>query len=255
MNIIVIVRHIPDLVEELEIADNGRGLNRDFLKFVINEFDDQALEQGLLLKEKAGGTLTALALDAPDIDQTLFTCLAKGADKAIKLTGDFAEGVSSHGAARIFSDALKSMPYDLILTGVQSAEDLDGQLAPLLATYLDIPHVSVVTGAEVSGQTATVRQEYAGGVMAEFEVDLPAVLGIQAASKPPRYAPISRVRAIMKEKKLDVRDAAGADGAGLTVLRMAKPQSATHAEMIEGDSDVVAGRILALISERGLLKK
>ncbi len=255
MNIIVIVRHIPDLVEELEIADSGRGLNRDFLKFVVNEFDDQALEQGLLLKEKAGGALTALALDAPDIDQTLFTCLAKGADSAIKLTGDFAEGVSSHGAAHIFADALKSMPHDLIVTGVQSAEDLDGQLAPLLATYLGMPHVSVVTGVEITGQTATVRQEYAGGVMAEFEVDLPAVLGIQAATQPPRYAPVSRVRAIMKEKKLDTRDASSADGAGLTVLSMAKPQSAAHAEMLEGDGDSVAARILAVIAERGLLKK
>jgi electron transfer flavoprotein beta subunit len=255
MNIIVIVRHIPDLVEELEIAEDGQGLNRDFLKFVINEFDDQALEQGLLLKEKAGGTLTALALDAPDIDQTLFTCLAKGADKAVKLTGDFAEGVSSHGAARMFADALKSIPYDLIVTGVQSAEDLDGQLAPLLATYLGVPHVSVVTGVEMIGKTATIRQEYSGGMMAEFEVDLPAVLGIQAAAQPPRYAPVSRVRAIMKEKKLDTRDTARADGAGLTILGMAKPVSATHAEMIEGDSDVVAKRILALISERGLLKK
>jgi electron transfer flavoprotein beta subunit len=255
MNIIVIVRHVPDLVEELEIAENGLGLSRDFLKFVVNEFDDQALEQGLLLKEKAGGTLTALALDAPDIDQTLYTCLAKGADMAIKLTGDFAEGVRSHGAARIFADALKSIPYDLIVTGVQSAEDLDGQLAPLLATHLGVPHVSVVTGVEVSGAAATVRQEYTGGLMAEFEVDLPAVLGIQAAAQPPRYAPVSRVRAIMKEKKLDTRDAASADGAGLTILRMAKPQSAAHAEMFEGDSEAVAERILAIISERGLLKK
>lgn len=255
MNIIVIVRHVPDLVEELDIAEDGKGLNREFLKFVINEFDDQALEQGLLLKEQAGGTLTAIALDAPDIDQTLFTCLAKGADKAVKLTGDFEGGLSSHGAARMLAGTLRSMPYALVLTGVQTAEDLDGQLAPLLATYLDIPHVSVVTGVQIADQTATVRQEYAGGVMAEFEVALPAVLGIQAAPQPPRYAPISRVRAIMKERKLEVLDTALADGAGLTILGMSKPQSASHAEMIEGLPDEIVERIIGILAERGLLKK
>ena len=255
MNIIVIVKHVPDLVEELEIAGDGKGLNRDLLKFVINEFDDQALEQGLLLKEKVGGTLTAIALDAPDIDQTLFTCLAKGADRAIKLNGDFANGVSSHSAARMLADALKTMPHDLILTGVQSAEDLDGQLAPLLATYLDEPHVSVVTGVEVNGNAATVRQEYAGGVVAEFEVVVPAVLGIQAAPQPPRYAPISRVRAIMKEKKLGKMDATLSDSTGLTVLQMSKPQSSSHAQMIEGDTDTIVERIVGIIAERGLMKK
>ncbi len=255
MQIIVCVKHVPDLVEELEIADDGKGLSRDFLKFVVNEFDDQALEQGLLLKEQTGGTLTAIAFDAPDIDQTLFTCLAKGADKAIKLSGDFEGGLSSHGAAHALASALQSIPHDLILTGVQSAEDLDGQLAPLLATYLGEPHISVVTGVELHGKTARVRQEYAGGVTGEFEVDLPAVLGVQAAPQPPRYAPVSRVRAMMKEKKLEQMAASPGDGAALSVLQMSKPQSAAHAEMLEGDADAVAERLVSIISERGLLRK
>src|SRR5574337_1391150 len=99
MDIVVCMRHIPDLVEELEIAADGKSLNRDFLKFVVNEFDDQALEQGLLLKEKNGGSLTVIALDAPDIDQTLYTCLAKGADRALKLAGAFDGWVSKIGRA------------------------------------------------------------------------------------------------------------------------------------------------------------
>ena len=255
MNIVVCMKQVPDLVEELELNDAGTGLNREYLKYVLNEFDDQALEQGLLLKEKHGGTLTAIALDAPDVDQTLFTCLAKGADKAMKVTGDFANGVSSHAAARILADALKTMPHDLILTGVQSVEDLDGQLAPLLATYLDEPHVSVVTGVDVSAKVATVKQEYAGGVMAEFEVDLPAVLGVQAAPQSPRYTPVSKVRAMMKEKKLDAISAGVANGAGIEVLSMSKPQSSSHAEMIEGDTDAVVEKIVSIIAERGLLKK
>ncbi|MBI1801920.1 MAG: electron transfer flavoprotein subunit beta/FixA family protein [Chloroflexi bacterium] len=253
MNIIVIVKHVPDLVEELEIAEDGKDLNRDFLKFVVNEFDDQALEQALLLKEKGGGTITAVALDAPEIDQTLFTCLAKGADKAVKIVGDLEGRVTSHAAAHMLADALKAMSHDLILTGVQSAEDLDGQVGPLLATYLGEPHVSVVTGVEARGQMVVVRQEYAGGVTGEFEVDLPAVLGIQAAPQPPRYAPISRVRATMKEKKLVEIQAAAADGAGLNVRQMVRPQVASHAEMIEGNTDTVVERIVGIMAERGLM--
>jgi electron transfer flavoprotein beta subunit len=229
-------------------------LNREYLKLVVNEFDDWALEQGLLLKEQHGGTVTCLALDAPDVDNTLFTCYAKGADKAIKLEGDFANGVTSHHAAKLFADAIKTLPHDLILTGVQSVEDLDGQVGVLLATYLGVPHVSVITGVEVNGAVATVRKEYAGGVLAEFEVDLPAVLGIQAAKQAPRYAPISKVRAMMKEKKIESSSAGDGVDAGITIRRLFKPESGRHAEMLEGDADTVAERVVAILKERGGVK-
>jgi len=254
MNIIVCMRQIPDLVEELEINDAGTDLNRDFLKFVVNEWDDWALEQALLLKEAYGGTLTVIGLDLPEVDNTLFTALAKGADKAIKLEGDFANGVSSHTAARVLADAIKGMPYDVILTGVQSAEDLDGQIAVLLATYLGVPHVSVVTDVEVSGSQATVKKEYAGGMLAEFEVQLPAVLGIQTARQAPRYAPVSRVRQIMKEKKIETTRASDGGASGLKVRRLFKPASGQRAEMIEGDTDRIVEQVYGILKERGIVK-
>ncbi len=255
MDIIVCLKQVPDLVEEFELNDTGTGLNRDYIKLVLNEFDDWALEQALLLKEKHGGTVTALSLDTPDVDNTLFTSLAKGADRAVKIEGDFAGGTTSHQAAKLFADAVKTMPHDLILTGVQSVEDLDGQNAVLLATYLNLPHVSVVTGVDVSGTVATVRKEYAGGMLAEFQVALPAVLGIQAAPQAPRYAPISKVRAMIKEKKIETcAPADGAVDAGVQVLRMFKPESGKHAEMIEGDADAIAERVLGILKERALVK-
>jgi electron transfer flavoprotein beta subunit len=255
MDLIVCIKQVPDLVEEFELNDDGTGLNRDFLKLVVNEFDDWALEQALLLKEQNGGTITCLALDQPDIDNTLFTCLAKGADKAIKIEGDFAGGATSHQAAKLFADAVQAMPHDLILTGVQSVEDLDGQNAALLATYLGIPHVSVVTGVAMNDKVATVRKEYAGGMLAEFEVDLPAVLGIQAAPQAPRYAPISKVRAMMKEKKIDaVTPTDGAVDAGVRILRLFKPESGRHAEMIDGDAEAVAERVVGILKEKALIK-
>ncbi len=255
MDIIVCLKQVPMLSEEFELNEDGTGLNREYMTLVLNEFDDWALEQALLLKEQHGGTVTCLALDMPEVDNTLFTCLAKGADKAIKIEGDFANGTTSHQAAKLFADVITTLPHDLILTGVQSIEDLDGQNAVLLATYLGIPHVSVVTGVQVDGKTATVRKEYAGGMLAEFEVDLPAVLGIQAAPQAPRYASISKVRAMMKEQKIDTLvPSDGAVDPGVRIRRLFKPENGKHAEMIEGDTDVVVERIVGILKEKALLK-
>ncbi len=255
MDIIVCVRQVPDLVEELELNDEGTDLNRDFIKYVLNEFDDWALEQALLFKEAHGATVTVLGLDMPEMDNTLFTALAKGADAVYKIEGDFANGVSSHLGAKLIAETIKNMPHDLILTGVQSAEDLDGQVGVLLATYLGLPHVSVVTGVELQGNCAIVKKEYAGGRLAEFEVDLPAVLGIQAAKQAPRYAPMSRVRTMMKEKRIEMIAASdGATASGVRVRRLFKPESGKHAELIEGDTDVIVERVVALLKERGLVK-
>ncbi|RMG64910.1 MAG: electron transfer flavoprotein subunit beta/FixA family protein, partial [Calditrichaeota bacterium] len=106
MNIAVLLRQVPDLVEELELDDSGKDLNRDWLKYKINEFDDHALEEALLLKEEAGANVTALALEGDDVDKLLYTAAAKGADRLVKITGDFPGAVASRVAARAFANVL-----------------------------------------------------------------------------------------------------------------------------------------------------
>lgn len=246
---------VPDLVEELEIGPDGRDLDRSFLRLRINEFDEHAVEEAIQLKEKHGASVTVIALDTGEVDETLFTCLAKGADRALKIPGDFA-GISSHGAAAVLAGVIRNVPHDLILTGVQAPDDRDGQVGILLAEALRVPHVSVVSGVEPVGEEAvTVRQEYAGGVMAELEVDLPCVLGIQAARQAPRYAPVSKVRQTMKTAKLDEMPAAGeVPGAGSTVLRLAKPESGGGAERLEGTPEEIADRLLAILRDKGFVK-
>ena len=256
MDILVPVKMVPDLAEELEIDASGKTLDRSMLKLRLNEFDEHALEEALLLKEKHGGKVTVVALDAPEVDEALFTSMAKGADRIVKVTGVPDEGVSSHEMARIIAAVLKSISYDLILTGVQSAEDRDGQLGPLLASALGLPHVSVVSAVEMAGdKTILVKQEYAGGIMAEMEVDLPALLGIQAARQTPRYAPVSKVRQIMKTTKIEEIPLLPVEtGSGSEVLRMFKPEAAGRAEMIEGSPEEIADKLFALLSEKGLVK-
>ncbi len=257
MEIVVTVKMVPDLVEELEVDADGTDLDRAAVKLRINEFDEHALEQALLLKERHGARVTVVALDSGDVDETLFTCLAKGADRAVKVTGDFQDGISTHAAAAVLVEVLRGLPHDLVLAGVQAADDRDGQLGVVLGAALGLPHVSVVTSVEPSGERAvTARQEYAGGVVGELEVDLPAVLGVQAAPQAPRYAPVSRVRQLMKTAKLDtVAAPAVTSGAGSTVTRLARPEATGRAEILEGSPEEVADRLYHILADRGLVKR
>ncbi len=252
MNIIVPIKQVPDLVEELEIDSSGKDLNREWLKYKINEFDDHALEEALCLKEAMGGTVTVIALDGEDIDKVLFAAAAKEADRLVKVTG-VGEHFSSHEAAKALAGVIQGMDYDLILTGVQAADDRDGQIAVLLAHYLGLPHVSVVTEVSVSGSTAVVHKEYGGGVTAEFDVALPAVLGIQAARQTPRYVPVARVRQAMRSASIDeVSGNAGGVSAGTSVSRMFKPESGAGAQMLEGSAGDVAAKIVQIIRDKGI---
>jgi len=259
MNILVVLRMVPDVVEELEIAPEGKSLDFDVMRMVVSESDDHALEEALLLKERHSGQVTVIAPDAAEVNDALFTALAKGADRAVKLTG-LDQGLSTRSTAQLVGQAISGglglQPADLILTGVQAIDDLDGLMAPLIAHHLNLPHLGIVTKVTVAagGKSATAIREYQGGVRGEFELPLPAVLGIQAAEKPPRYVPVAKVRAAMKSQKIETAPApAGPAPPSLDVIEMKKPEPASHAEMIEGDPDQASARLLEILSTRGVL--
>lgn len=255
MEIIVPIKQVPDLVEELEINAAGTDLDREYLTYVMNEFDEQALEEAVLLKEASGGSVTVIAVDMGEADNLLYTAAAKGADKLVKVTGDFDEAPpDSHALAAIVAGVLEGRSYDLVLTGVQAADDLDGQLAPLLASRLGLPHVSVVASVEQAGAAVQVVQEYGGGLTALLEVPAPCVLGVQAARQTPRYAPISRVRQMSKEVTIEEVEAPAFEPAGLTVRKIAKPESSSHAEMLDGSTEAIVDRLVGILRERGLVK-
>ena len=249
MNIIVPIKHVPDLVEELRIDNTGRGLDPDWLRLKLNEFDDHAVEQAILLKERGLGTVTVIAPNADCADDVLFTCAAREADRLIKLSGDFPEGLNSHALARALASILRAFQPGLVLTGVQAHNDLDGPLGPLLAEYLGLPFVGYVSGVTLDDRHAIVRKEYPGGLIAELEVDLPAVLGIQAAEQPPRYVAFSKIRQAMKEARIEVIPLVITDSSGgPAVERMYQPENSQKAKMISGDATEVANRIVELLA-------
>ncbi len=254
MNIVIIAKLVPDLVEELEIDESGAALDTSWLRLIINEFDDHAIEQGILLKERGGGQVTVVAPDAEGADDMLFAAAAKGADRMLKLMGDFEAGVNNHALARVLTPVVQELQPDLVLVGVQAHNDLDGPVGPLLAGYLDLPYVGYVASVEVSDGQSIARKEYPGGLIGEMEVTLPAVLGIQAAEEPPRYVAISKIRQAMKTSTIEEKTAAdlNLDG-GPTVDRMFEPEIGERATMIEGDEDEVAAKLIDIFKEAGVL--
>lgn len=279
VRIAVPLKAVPDLVEEIEFSPDATAIDREYLKFVLNEWDGQALEEALLVKEASGAEVVAVGLAGdPDIDQALYTALAKGADSAVKIGG---VAQDTHTRAALLAAYLEVHPADVIITGVQAPDDLDGQLPPMLAARLGLPHVSVVIAVEATKGSVRVRQEFSGGRSQELDVKLPAVVGVQASRQPPRYAPISRIRQIMQAGGIQELAAAavlpgsaspggrppGAPAAspggqapvasavtGLTVRRMYAPEQTGHAEMLAGGTDAVADKITELLRSRGLAK-
>lgn len=257
MNLFVLLKTVPDTVEELSVAADGKSLDAEWLRFKLGDADEHALEQALLLKEKHGGKVTVVAMDAPELDEALFMAFAKGADRVAKLAGELA-GVQSLAAARLFAAFLKQqgdpLPADtLILLRSQAIDDLEGEIGPFLADQLGVPYVGVVTGVVPEGGAVKVTKEFAGGLRGEFSLPLPAVLGIQSAEKPPRYVPIAKVRAAMKSSTLETVDVTPEAPARVAVEKMYKPEAAGRAEMLEGSPEEVADRLVDLLANQSLI--
>jgi electron transfer flavoprotein beta subunit len=254
MNIVVFCKLVPDLIEELNIDSSGKAIDTAWLRSVINEFDDYAIEQAILLKEAIGGKVTVIAPAVEGVDDMLYAAAARGADRLIRLIGEFDNNTNNHAIARAITNLIKELQPDLILTGVQAHNDLDGSLGPILAEYLDLPYVGYVAGVKIGNDNALVRKEYPGGLIAEMEIKLPALLGIQTAEQPPRYVAISKVRQAMKTVVIEERNIGGLDFSGGPIIdRMFQPETAQRAIMLEGSVDAVADQLIGYFKELGVL--
>lgn len=254
MNIAVLLNMVPDLVEELEIDASGVALDTQWMRYVLSESDEHALEQALLLRDRHGARVTALGLDYGDVDEALFSSLAKGADEAVKLTG-LPGPPTKRAAAEAFAEALRDVSADLILTGVYAIDDHDGHAAGLLAGLMGLPFVGVTRSVELADGTLVVQKEYPGGVAAEIEVVPPAVLGVLSAPQPPRYVPVARIRETRKTRTLTERQVSALQTLpGPAIRRLFKPQPAERAAILAGSPEDVAGQIATILQDRGFLR-
>lgn len=263
MRIVVPLKPVPDLVEEIDLNADRTGIDREYLTFVLGEWDAQALEEALLIKDAGGAEVVTVGLAHDlEIDQILYTALAKGADVAVKLTDAAGAvppgpaGIRIADRAALLAGYLAAQPADLVISGVQAADDLDGQLPPTLAALLDLPHVSVAVSVEVDGSSVIVRQEFAAGRLHELQVQMPAVIGVQSARQAPRYAPITRIRQAMQAGGLITCAVSPLPTrAGAVVRGMHRPEANHQAEMLTGSAGDVADQIVGLLRARGLVQR
>jgi electron transfer flavoprotein beta subunit len=253
MNIVVAIKHIPSIADDLPVK--GNNVDFDSVDFVLNEWDEHSIEQAVLMKEAVGGTVTVIGVDLiGELDNALHLALAKGADKVVKITADD-PAADSHMQAKWLAEAIKGMSPDLVFAGVQASNDLDGQIGPMIAAYLDMPYIGGTSSIEAANGAAMVLKEFPGGVGMKYEVTLPFVAGVQSAPKPPRYAPVSKVRQMAQTATIEkVAPSGEADvrERPLRILKMAPPVVTGHAEMIEGSPKEVAAKIVELLKSKGL---
>jgi len=259
MNIAVLLKMVPDVVEELSIAENGKTLDEAWLRLNISESDGYALEEAIILKEKYGGTVTVAALDAEEVDYNLFLALAKGADRAIRITGDW-KNYGSPAIAKVFTKFLQDDgiidKQTLILSGSQAIDDLEGEMVHYLADNLNLPGNSIVTGINYNAEhnKITYFKEFSGGIRGEFEVEIPAVLGVQAAENPPRYIPIAKVKAIQKTAHIEEVEIPPSDMPVMVEInRLFLPEITGAAEILSGTEAEISSRIVDILSEKGII--
>ena len=181
-----------------------------------------------------------------EAEGALRRCLAMGADRAIRVDAEPRDPVST---ARALAEVVAAESPDLVLTGVQSADSVQGSTGAALAQLLGLPRVAVVKQLEWSGgPTATVHRELEGGLVDVVEVDTPAVLTIQTGINAPRYA---NLRAIKQAEQVEIAVVpADAGEPAYRVRRMFTPPRGAGAEMLNGGAASVAGRIVEIVRER-----
>lgn len=251
MNILVILRMMPDAAGELLLTEDGLGIDREWLDFKLNDFDDHALEDAILLKEATGAKVTVLAI-GEGAHRVLQMAAARGADEVIALPGEEDALISSRDLAATVVDFARSKAADLLVCGVQSSEDLFGQLAPYAGAMLDWPHISGTNRIQAHGDKLHVTQERGAGVSVTYEVTLPAVLGVQTATKAPRYVSGSKLREASKTPigKGERQESSFAVSATIESLRV--PEQNGSAEQLGDDVEHVAERIVAILESNGI---
>jgi electron transfer flavoprotein beta subunit len=262
MDVVVCAKHVPETAEaELKIDGTGKNIDKAGLVYDINEWDDYALEEAVRIKEKQGGTVVAITIGTEDSDSTLRKCLARGADKAIRLTDPKFEGSDGYAIAKILHSVIKTLHYDLVLVGMQAGDDGSASVGPILAQLLGVRHATMVKKLELGAGTAKVNRELEGGLEEQLEVKLPALFSVQTGINEPRYVSIMGIRKAM-QKEIKVMMLAetglaetdvGVAGSWLTIEKLYVPPVEKQAEFLKGTPDEIAARITDLLRSKGLI--
>jgi electron transfer flavoprotein beta subunit len=199
----VCIKRVPDSEARVRVSADGKGIDTSGVKYVINPYDEFALEEALVLREKSGeGTVTAITVGGDDARETLRSALAMGADEGLLLRAEGSwDGLA---VARALADEIASREYDLVLFGKQAIDDDGMQVPAMVAQLLSLPCATVVVDLEVTDGVARAKREIEGGhEIVEF--DLPGVVAAQKGLNEPRYPSLKGIMAA-KRKPLEEKD-------------------------------------------------
>jgi electron transfer flavoprotein beta subunit len=260
MEILVCVKRVPDSAEnEISVASGGSDIRREDLVYSVNEWDNYAVEEAIQIAERVGGNVTVVSVGDEEAEEVVRREMAMGAGQGLLLTDSAFDGSDGFGIAKILEAAVKKGQYDLVLTGAQ-ADDGAAQVGGMLAALLDWPYASLVNMIEVhEGNILRVAREIEGGAQEVSDIEAPCVLSIQTGINEPRYVGIRGIRKVASVE-IPVLDAGalgldasavGAAGARVKRADYFVPQAGAGAEMLEGSTEDLAGKLVDLLRAKG----
>ncbi|TKJ39026.1 electron transfer flavoprotein subunit beta [candidate division LCP-89 bacterium B3_LCP] len=244
MNILVCVKHVPDTETAVKIGADGKSIQTQDVNFILNPYDEFALEEALKIKEAKGGEVTLITAGPEEAKKSLRTGLAMGADKAMHILCD--ESHDSLALAFCLAEGIKDESFDLILCGKQAMDEDNAQVPIMLADKLGLPNISAVIKLEIGDGTATAHREFEGGTEV-VETSLPAVISAHKGLNEPRYASL---KGIMMAKKKEIKDVSCTCAeSGLEILDMAYPPSRAGGRIVGEGTDAVPELVKLLREE------
>lgn len=205
MKIIALLKRVPDTEARILINQGGTGIREDGVKFVINTYDEYAIEEGLRLREKVGGDskVTIVCIGPEESAELIRTALAMGADDAVHVCDPLLTNPGPFTSAAVLAKVLEEEGFDIIFCGKQAIDDDMAQVQAITAEMLDIPQVNVATVFEISDDrsSAVLSRRIEGGDE-RVETSLPVIISCEKGLNEPRYASLP---GIMKAKKKEIR--------------------------------------------------
>ncbi|OZS77271.1 electron transfer flavoprotein subunit beta [Tetzosporium hominis] len=195
MNIYVLVKRTFDTEEKIVVS--GGHIQEDGAEFIINPYDEYAIEEAIQVRDAHGGEVTVITMGDVEAEKQLRTALAMGADKAVLINTEDVEDLDQFSAAHILAEYLKDKEADLILAGNVAIDGGSGQVGPRVAELLGINYVTTITNLEINGDTVAIKRDVEGDTE-ELETTLPLLVTAQQGLNEPRYPSLP---GIMKAKK------------------------------------------------------
>ncbi len=256
MNIVVCVKQVPSTETRIRVNTQTGFVDLSDADWVINPFDEYALETALRIREKLqAGTVTAVGLGPDRVKAALRTCLAMGLDSAVHLSDPGFDNLDALSVGRVLAAALKKMSHDLVLCGRQAVDDDQAAVPAAIAHFLDLPHVAAVTELTAAPETGelTARREVEGATEVVV-AKLPCLVTIGKAAYEPRY-PTLKLMMAAKRKEIPVFDAA-ALGVGtdqlsrrLEYIEDRLPPGRKPGRVIEGEPGSAVPELVRLLHE------